>query len=335
MILLFATSGNNVGIGHVKRSAQLASRLQDNGIKAVLCLSHAFGNISAFKNYNVEIFVFSHNDQILDLISNYSATRVAIFDMLDISRSQLTNIKKKFQDLRILALDYFDMEDDAVDVIINLCNHNKQFAKPIVSSVKYLEGCEYAIIRPEFQSIINKQYSSCLEKIIISFGGSDPNQHTIPVLNGLLKLLPKVSVTVIIGPYFKHKQEILERVINAGMRVNAIENPTNVAEMFAEADLAVCGSGTTVLELATVGTPVLILPQSYAEQNFSSVFIKAGFAKPIGTFEGLDKHLFREGVEYFLNRNQRVQASESGKKICDGKGEQRIINELIKLYYLN
>lgn len=333
LILFLVSSGMTTGIGHIRRSAQLATELKNRKHEVLFCIKHQFGSIEAFKKYKLKSFIFSRYEQLPELLSLYPQTKLIVSDLEDITSEYTKKITEFYPVTKLLALDYFDMEDEHVHAIINLCNHNILFARPVSEKVIYLEGPLFGILRPEFKTFLRKRKKKTkrsLKNLLVSFGGSDPRRHTLSVIPVLDDLLSdhKCSVTIVIGPNFIHKTLVLEAVKKSKFNIFTVEDPANIAKLMNKADLCICGSGSTILELAALGTPAMIVPQSPAENNFSKVFEGAGFARIVGSPDGINIDKLREAFIHFKNPKTLEQASWIGPQLCDGEGDERIINEI-------
>lgn len=337
MVLFLISSGLKIGIGHVKRCVQLACDLRDRHMEAVLCLENDPASIAIISNSNLGYIVLNEKKKIATVLAGRPEIRLVVMDMLDVSKKDTDGIKKIRPGLPILALDYFDMRDPNVNTVINLFNHNKTEARPLSKAVKYMEGPAYGILRTEFAPLIaaqKKKEKAQLQNILVTFGGSDPQQHTLAIIPVLEKILSgwDVMLTFVIGPNFVHGKQISDALEHTTLKYAVVNNPPGMAQLMSDADLCICGSGTTILELAALGTPALVLPQSPEELSFSRVFELAGFAVIAGTPGTIDTEKLKQALNRFYNAPQTLAAAGiAGRQLCDGKGKERIVNEMIML----
>jgi UDP-2,4-diacetamido-2,4,6-trideoxy-beta-L-altropyranose hydrolase len=335
LILFFISSGVHIGIGHVKRSVQLALELMQQHQQVSFCLKNDPKSIEIIIKNAIEFSIISEQESFPDLISNHRDVQLVVLDLLDISGRDTQKIKDRFPHILLLALDYFDMEDSNVSTIINLINHNKTRKRPLDPAVRYLEGPAYGILRTEFQVILTKGLTpkKNLRNILVTFGGSDPRLHTLSIIQLLQPIVKAMNttVTVIIGPNFVHQTQVIE-LLKPLEQFSYIVDPPAMATLMSAADLCICGSGTTILELSALGTPALIVPQSKEELNFSTYFETAGCAHMIGTPEGVDSLKLKNIIlSYYDNPLLLTAMSLIGPKICDGKGKERVVEEILNL----
>jgi spore coat polysaccharide biosynthesis predicted glycosyltransferase SpsG len=234
--------------------------------------------------------------------------------------------------LRIAALDSFDMEGSRADLIINLINHHPTLSRPLTPQVRYHEGAEYAIIRREFLAARNRARGIPLlaREVLVTFGGADPSNHTGLVLDALAQEpLKDVTVRIVVGPNFSRAGEVTARARALGFET--LEKIDRLAPWFSRADLAVSGGGTTMLELACVGTPALVLPQNEAEARFASSLAGLGAVRlgqpasgPAAVRRELDALINDQRARQLLNR--------CALEAVDGLGQQRIASLLLSTF---
>ena len=337
MIIFFISSGVDIGIGHVRRCAQLANELIAKNLEILFCLNHDPRSLEIIDPYNFKTEIISDEDGILGILKQNHDVSVLIYDLLKVKREDNQYIKTHYPHIKILALDYFDMNDPNVDTIINLYNHNITLAQPLSTAVRYLEGPKYGILRDEFKAVLKNKNSGrkvSLRKLLITFGGSDPQMNTLfvlPVINEL-KFAKELDVTVIIGPNFAHANQVPILVETLSLNIKIISSPTNMASLMNNIDLCICGSGTTILELAALGIPAIVLPQSVEEYHFSKSLESAGFAKVIGRLNSLDRSYLADILNnYYTKPDKLARAGAIGPELCDGLGDQRIVDEVVAL----
>src|SRR6202011_5942312 len=76
---------------------------------------------------------------------------------------------------------------------------------------RLLLGTRYALLRREFARHIDRkrQIPLTAQKILVTLGGSDPNNVTLKILQSLELLnTGGLDVRVILGPAFPHKQSL-------------------------------------------------------------------------------------------------------------------------------
>ena len=316
----------------MRRCVQIATGLRGRGIESLFYLPNEPNSITFIKNAGVPYQLATPEYGIEQLLSSLNNTRVVVLDLLHADKEYTGRIRKTLAAIKILGLDYFDMHDDQIDVIINLYNHSPDAEKPFNSNVKYKEGPEWGIIRNDFLKYtgLEKSYDEPVKKVLVTFGGADPRKHTLAVITVLAELV--LEITIIIGPNFHHEEDIRKLVKQIIPLAKIYKNPADLALLMFESGVCICGSGTTILESAAMGTPTIIIPQSTEELGFASVFENAGFAMIAGTPTNIDNGKIRD---FFFQLNSQTGMARkigmTGRGLCDGKGAEKIIREITYL----
>jgi spore coat polysaccharide biosynthesis predicted glycosyltransferase SpsG len=104
-----------------------------------------------------------------------------------------------------------------------------------------------------------------------------------------------------------------------------------MAELFLWADLSITGEGFVKYEAAITGTPNLMISQFDHDSLPIQSFLKIGSAKYLGPGENLSEHDIAAAIDTLLNDFEaRSALSKAGKKALDGRGIERIFNEILK-----
>lgn len=226
-------------------------------------------------------------------------------------------------EITLVALDCFEMEHADLDLIINLINHHPTLKKPLSAQVEYRDGPAFAIIRREFAAYRDqlRRTAGAMPKVLVTFGGSDPMRHTLRVLDALAKDTDQLQLTIVVGPNFPHRAEVRQRAGAAGVLVR--ENVDDMPALMLDADLAISGGGTTMLELATLGIPALIIPQNEPETRFAASIAALGAARTL-PLDIAPPDLRREVLALIADAAAREQLSAAGRQTVDGNGQARI-----------
>lgn len=254
---------------------------------------------------------------------------VLVIDELEDNAALCRTIKRVFPAVKIVCLDYSRYGVKEIDGIINLFNHNRAVKRPqAVFHGKYLEGLAYALIRDEFERFYSRRRKAAadVKNILVTFGGSDPRGNTLKVLRLLKAVRFAGHADVILGPFFQGKSAVEQFIRRNHLNCRIHSDIRNIAGMMFKADIAFCGSGTTILELCSLGTPAFIAPQTQKESGFSKMFHGHGAACAINNFAKQRKDI----VKIIADRPLREKMSRNARKLVDGKGKQRIADFLLK-----
>jgi spore coat polysaccharide biosynthesis predicted glycosyltransferase SpsG len=227
----------------------------------------------------------------------------------------------------VVALDNSTMRDENIDTVVNLLNHNPSLTSPASPRVSYYEGVEYAILRPDFAAFAGAKRSirRTVRDVLISFGGGDPCGHTLRVLRALVaRCDPKAVLHVVLGASFRGADEVEAIAAKARVHIEVLQRVREMAALMARCDIGFTGGGTTMMEMAAVGTPNIVLPQTARESKFAAVFEARGAVlrlrkREVTSADAVVRAFERVG----LDADCRRRMSRAGRNMIDGRGRDR------------
>ena len=87
-----------------------------------------------------------------------------------------------------------------------------------------------------------------IHRILISFGGEDPNKLTIHTMKCLEKLASHIKILIVIGPFFKHRDQIKDLNNHLGDKFELLENSYDLSNDIFTTDFLITAIGTTLFE---------------------------------------------------------------------------------------
>ena len=122
-------------------------------------------------------------------------------------------------------------------------------------------GPRYALLRPEYlqHRLVLRERDGRVRRVLIFFGGSDSYNMTGMALAALSGAeFDRLEVDVVIGPNNVHRAR-LERAIAERPLTTAYGHRPHLADLMAQADLAIGAGGTTTWERLCLGLPSLVV----------------------------------------------------------------------------
>jgi UDP-2,4-diacetamido-2,4,6-trideoxy-beta-L-altropyranose hydrolase len=175
----------------------------------------------------------------------------------------------KASGLQLLVIDDFGHASSYhADLVLN---QNISASNVLYSQVetytKLLLGCEYALLRREFWAWRDDIRYELREppldshvRILITLGGSDPDNVTLLVLHALKYLAhDKFKAKVIVGGSNPHLDLLKSACAEFGDSVVLYSDVTDMPKLMSESDLAISAGGSTCWELAFMGIPSLLI----------------------------------------------------------------------------
>ncbi len=221
----------------------------------------------------------------------------------------------------VTALDYSDSTDSNINNVINLFDHPRMLpGKKENIRTKFFTGLQFAIIREDFHNfrISQKNIPQKVQNILISFGGADPSEYTYKLISRP-ELFNHINVSVTVGLNFQNKNKIANLELPENIKI--LGTVSNIEKFMLQADLIICGAGTTMLEAFFLGTPALVIPQTEDEMNFAN-FAKSQNLCNIANLNNIDNVLSKMVDAYSFEIRKKL--SKNGMTLVDGNGAIRI-----------
>jgi spore coat polysaccharide biosynthesis predicted glycosyltransferase SpsG len=191
---------------------------------------------------------------------------------------------------------------------------------------------KYIALRNEFQKIHEqeKPIRPAIRELLITQGGSDTYGFTPSILSSLAVLTAmgySPHCTVVLGPAFRHHQELQEVAKVSPLDLSLVHNATNMAELMWHADLAITAGGLSLFELACVGTPSVVVCAERFEVETADRLQEAGVTVNLGFGEDLDYARIPTTLAALAqDLGTRSRMSRQGKELVDGRGCERVVS---------
>lgn len=262
--IVFVVKGNSVvGLGHVYNTLLIANDILNHKITFLVEKDSelAYQKISS-KNYPV----FKQKSD--DILKDIGALKpdLIINDVLDTDEKYVVGLKK----LGVKVINFEDLGEGAkqADLVINAIYPEKQVLK------NHYFGHDYFILRDEFIYTEQKDKIDKVKNVLVTFGGVDPNNYTKKTIEAIYEYCESnaIQITVIAG-FGYEKYDSLEKYTN----INIEQNVTNISKYMSQADLIFTSAGRTTYEIASIGTPAIVLCQNTRELTHFFASSEFGF----------------------------------------------------------
>jgi UDP-2,4-diacetamido-2,4,6-trideoxy-beta-L-altropyranose hydrolase len=198
-------------------------------------------------------------------------------------------------------------------------------------STRLLLGPRYAMLRREFRKWDKplRVTPEIGKKILVTMGGSDPNNVTIKVIEAMRQLSsPGLETVVMVGGSNPHLHGV-EAAVRGQKTMRLVTDSTNVPELMAWADVAVAGAGTTLWEMCCMGLPSILLVLAENQKCVAVTAGNRGIAWNLGEASAVSESAIAGKLtELLISRDIRASQSETGRKFVDGRGALRVVSFL-------
>jgi UDP-2,4-diacetamido-2,4,6-trideoxy-beta-L-altropyranose hydrolase len=330
-----------MGTGHVMRCLALAQAAQEQG-HPVLFLSHQTLPDALHQRLNSEGMqvVLHHKEPGSSADAQHTIAFcqqhppfVLVLDGYHFDadyQQRLSEIKTPF----LMIDDNAHAEAYHADWILNQNIHaDEQMYTARDAHTELLLGTQYALLRKEFWKWRDWQRDipEKAKNVLITMGGSDPDNVTLKVLQTLESLPDAEMLTfrVVVGGSNPHGADLEIFAEKSDLSVELLHSVTDMPELMAWADVAISAGGSTVWELCMMGLPAIVMiladNQIYMVEGLAArdAIINLGFYTTVA------QETIRETTRQIIAKvDYRRDSSHNMRKIVDGFGTQRVLNSL-------
>jgi len=347
-IMFRADASLQMGTGHVMRCQTLAQALKNNGANVeFICRKHK-GNLidkirsNGFNVHELEVLeeidnklVHSHwlgatqQQDTDDCIEILKAEKInwLIVDHYALDEQWQKRLKSYYE--KLMVIDDLADRKHQCDVLLdqNFGRSSKEYQELVPTAAKLLMGSKYALLRPEFrkyrQYSLNRRKVDKFKKLLINMGGADPDNITGKVLERLhIAKLPKdVEITIVMGKTAPHLASVIDSANKLPYRSEVKVDVDNMAELMANADIAIGASGATTWERCCLGLPTIQLITAYNQEFIASKLNKINAIKLVEIDDVVEN---LENFQYWMK-----STGESASKVTNGTGIKRILDFLV------
>jgi len=336
-LLIRADASSAIGSGHVMRCLALAKAWQRAGGNIAWVMAEGIAALEdrllkeGIDLQKIDASVGSAQDAAA-LVSE-ARRRNAPWVVVDGYRFAPDYIRQlKASKLRVLHLDddgrYDSYPADAV-LNQNICATTAMYERRD-SSTQLLLGPEYVLLRPEFlgQSAA-REIPAIAKKLLVTMGGSDPDNVTGKVLRVLANSKKPLEVKVVIGGGNPHVEELAILAGRLPLDIQVERNPRDMAPLMNWADVAISAAGSTCWELAFMGVPAIVIPISSDQRGIAESLGERRIAANLGWHANLSEKTTIDALERLLeDRERRAAFIAFGRSLVDGRGAERVVNFL-------
>lgn len=343
-----------MGSGHVMRCLCLAEALKKQGADIVFIARSLPGNLNAVitqKGFCLESLPY-----VPDQINHSELAHAAwLGDSWELDAMQTIEILEKAGPFDWMVMDHYALAsrwqflirpyidklmviDDLADRVHDcdlLLDQNlfpdleTRYQQLVPQSCKQLLGPQYALLREEFRVAREtlRERDGHIRRILVFFGAADPLQLTLKAMDSIRALnKSELIVDVVVGKANPLLDAVKNKCEEYGFHFYA--QVDNMAQLMAQADLAIGAGGTTTWERCCLGLPSVVSVVAQNQQASVSFLVeeKLVFSCETNGYEGA----LLECLTYLLSRPQPVKECGSlGTIIVADNGSYKVVETMI------
>jgi len=351
-----------MGTGHVMRCLTLAESLKQQGAKVeFICRTHKGNLIKRIEQQGFQTHKLSQPKKVVELNTLTSTSeREKLYGtqwlgctqqqdaeqcrpILDILKpdwlivdhyatDQIWQVILKYNYKKLMVIDDLADRKHLCDLLLDqtYSRDREDYVDLVPQNCKMLLGTQYALLRPEFAQwrkySLKRRANPELKQLLITMGGVDSENFTGQVLDALKACnLPKeLEIFVVMGETAPNIYAIKSQAKAMPYKTNVKTNVANMAELMANADLAIGAAGTTTWERCCLGLPSITVQLAANQKDIINLLTKLKITLPVES-----KHI-KGGIKEIENLPIAVllALSRESTKIIDGGGVGRVIQSM-------
>ena len=332
----FIVSGSfHKGMGHVYRTLTIALRLIEHDIVFFINEEDKEA-IDLVKNYFFKVIIYKTNEDLSKKIVSMKISAV-INDTRGMN-SNLSNILKE-KGIKIISINEMDpISAKNCDLIIN--PEFEFYGYSLGSPATYLAGYQYNIVRDDVLMFPIKKMPEKIEKILITMGGSDPENTTYKILTYLQNIssMKSKEIYVVIGGFFKEEyanmiHNLIKKMSAKGFKIHTIHDTNFMGYYIYNSDLIISSNSSTVYDAVALGTFTVVI--SKVKDEIAHLFsYLSGATLYLGYHGDLSFERFKRVINNFIsNKDMRrdfyIMLTTYAKNIR--YGQKKVYNAIKKV----
>jgi spore coat polysaccharide biosynthesis predicted glycosyltransferase SpsG len=278
-------------------------------------------SIISLKNNSIEI------DNMIGKLAPHQGP--LLLDSYSVSEENLGDLRSAGFSVALFD-DAMRLKHYACDLVIDSAPDALSLPYLGLSETRFCLGSDYFPLRQEFNETLRRgNVSKRIKNVIVTFGGSDPDDVSLRVLNAIGNIEADFNVLVVLGPAYVGR---INAMTQQDRRIRVMSNVSDMAALMATGDVAICGSSSTALELAYLGVPMILLSLSPDQISIGRALNAAGageFLNDKVTINNLD---ICKALQSLLNNSAKRQfMHDAGQALIDGQGAARVAEALTEL----
>ena len=318
----------NTGYGHITRCLSLYQAFEEKKFDTTFFVNGDESAVNYLAGSNHKIINWlTHPTK---LFAEVSGSDILIIDSYHAGKEYYETLSKLCK--VSLFIDDFLRLDYPAGIILNGTINAETFSYKKNPGCDYLLGAKYIPIRKEFWDVQPRKFDQNLSSVLITFGGQDIKNLTIPTVKAIQNNFPVLQKKVVIGNGEANKKEF-EKLKDELTDIYFSVDASQMKELMLSSDAAITAAGQTLYELAATSTPAIAISVADNQKNNIMEWKKAGFL--IDTiFQGDSNHLKKivDQLNAMKSISTRKRLGAKGKLQIDGQGSRRIINFLIESF---
>lgn len=348
-------ASTQMGIGHLMRCLTLAEALRERDAKIrFICREHTGNLIVLLKQKAMPVTVLPAQT-VIDTTSNEDYA--AWLGATQAEDAEQTIEALGGEKVDWLVVDHYGLDVEweqrlrphasklmAIDDLANrrhdcdvLLDQNyslvgeKRYKGLVPNACKLLTGSRYALLQPEYAAYRKtlRTRDGQIRRVLLFFGGVDPQNVSGVALKALSQPeLKHLVVDVVIGTNNPHR-EALEKQSHERPQTKIYGLRPHLADLMAQADLAIGAGGATIWERMCLGLPSVVISIAENQRPASEALQEAKLIHYVGHFSEIKTDQLTQCLKQLSHATEKLtELSTKNQLQVDGLGVLRMVEAL-------
>lgn len=228
---------------------------------------------------------------------------------------------------RVLAIDDLANRRHACDLLLDqnlVAGAATRYAGLTSGTAGQLLGPRFALLAPVYADLHDRvpPREGPVERVLISFGGFDPDRLTERALAALTEIKPRETHVDVVIADPARRAAIETRYRDENVHPHAYLQ--TLAPLMARADLAIGASGSTTWERLCLGLPSVIVTFADNQTPIAEELQRRGLARWLGASAAVDEIVFGDALAPIFRHGLDPSWSKACAATVDGRGAARV-----------
>jgi spore coat polysaccharide biosynthesis predicted glycosyltransferase SpsG len=197
-----------------------------------------------------------------------------------------------------------------------------------------LVGPQYFCLRDEFMHLGNQDKETDPFSVLMAFGGVDEGNLSARVLEAVGSQVVEAgaSIEIVLGPGYAEPNALESLAWKiGGDNIKVIQSTLRISDFMAHSGMAITSGGRTVLELAALGVPTVVICQNDRETTHSFASSENGILN-LGHRKRITDEAIRDAVlKVFHDSNLRATMKRRALQLDLRGGKKRTVDAILAL----
>jgi spore coat polysaccharide biosynthesis predicted glycosyltransferase SpsG/CMP-N-acetylneuraminic acid synthetase len=267
--IVFRVIGDTeVGMGHIYRALSLAHEISDHQIMFV-CDSDNRVAVNNLAGSDYWLGIYEPNKIVEKIIS--LKPHLVINDILTTNKTDI--IAMQNQGIKVV-----NFEDLGEGAQISDITFNELYDQPLIEGANIRWGQEYFFVRDEFNNATPHPQCDDINNLLITFGGTDPNDSTFSILEAIFPLCEQMNIhiDVVTGSGYNGYDHLKDQFGNK-KNISITRATGVISKIMERTQFAITSNGRTIYELAHMNIPSIVIPHHEREKTHLFACRENGF----------------------------------------------------------